>query len=78
MDPFPANIEPNTFLTRPSLKHQRPQEEKQKVFDPLTSWYKRGEVQGPTVRKYRKGACDNCGSMSHKKKDCMEVIVCIG
>lgn len=22
--------------------------------------------------KYRKGACENCGAMTHKRKDCME------
>lgn len=27
---------------------------------------------GPAATKYRKGACNNCGAMSHKTKDCME------
>ena len=24
--------------------------------------------------KFREGACTNCGAMTHKKKDCLEVI----
>ena len=58
---------------RPSLKHQRPQEEKQKQYSALNEWYKRGVIEGKTSTKFRKGACENCGSMTHKKKDCMEV-----
>lgn len=27
---------------------------------------------GATITKFRKGACENCGSMTHKKKDCLE------
>ena len=58
---------------RPSLKHQRPQEEKQKTFSAIGEWYKRGVDEGKKATKFRNGACENCGSMTHKKKDCMEV-----
>eukprot|EP01080_Neovahlkampfia_damariscottae_P004526 gene4526-7904_t len=34
-------------------------------------WYQRG-VKGETATTYRKGACTNCGAMTHKTKDCME------
>lgn len=29
-------------------------------------------IQGPAATKYRKGACTNCGAMTHKQKDCLE------
>lgn len=35
-----------------------------------SSWYKRGEFAGPAATKYRKGACTNCGSMTHDQKSC--------
>ena len=25
---------------------------------------------------FRNGACENCGTMTHKKKDCLEVCGC--
>lgn len=53
---------------RPSLKHQR--NWKGSITDDK-AWYDRG-VKVFQATKYRKGACENCGSMSHKTRDCME------
>lgn len=35
-------IETLIYIFRPTLKHQRPQEEKQKQFSSLNEWYNRG------------------------------------
>lgn len=48
------------------LKHQRREEKQEKA-----QWYDRGKKAGPAATKFRKGACENCGAMTHKAKDCL-------
>lgn len=56
---------------KPSLKHQRkPEDTKEHVN--FGEWYQRGARESKAATKYRKGACENCGAMSHKTKDCLE------
>ncbi|XP_041845719.1 pre-mRNA-splicing factor SLU7 isoform X1 [Melanotaenia boesemani] len=57
---------------KPTLKHQRPQSEKEAQYSAIGDWYKRGVQENSVITKYRKGACENCGAMTHKKKDCLE------
>ena len=47
------------------------QEEKQKEYAKIYDSYDRG-LKTEVALKFRKGACDNCGSMTHKRRDCME------
>eukprot|EP00730_Choanoeca_flexa_P015320 TRINITY_DN7013_c0_g1_i3.p1 TRINITY_DN7013_c0_g1~~TRINITY_DN7013_c0_g1_i3.p1 ORF type:complete len:573 (+),score=178.86 TRINITY_DN7013_c0_g1_i3:58-1776(+) len=58
--------------TGPTLKHQRVQPDQEKHFDHLSKKAKRGLKKGPRATRYRKGACENCGSMTHKRADCLE------
>ncbi|KAG6837494.1 hypothetical protein H0H93_008419 [Arthromyces matolae] len=55
----------------PSLSHQR-RPENDDSSKKLNEWNDRGAKAGPAAKKYRKGACENCGAMTHKRADCME------
>ena len=52
------------------LEHQRLQAAPQDTLD-KAKWYDRGRKLGPAATKFRKGACENCGAMTHKTKDCI-------
>ncbi|XP_055844375.1 pre-mRNA-splicing factor Slu7 [Episyrphus balteatus] len=56
----------------PTLKHQRPQKDEEENTALQTKQVIKGLDSSRLVTKFRKGACDNCGAITHKKKDCLE------
>lgn len=56
----------------PTLKHQRqPSSMTKSDVGTIHDYYQRG-VKLEAASKYRKGACENCGAVTHKRKDCLE------
>jgi pre-mRNA-processing factor SLU7 len=58
---------------RPTLKHQKLEQQKRNRTAGVHDFFETGLLtEGPRATKYRKDSCENCGSMTHKRKDCLE------
>ena len=66
----PFYLDDSTISDADYLEHQRLQSLSQDTLA-KSRWYDRGRKLGPAATKFRKGACENCGAMTHRTKDCL-------
>ena len=57
------------YLKSDITAKRKQNEPKSSINDP---WYARGQTAGQAATKFRKGACANCGVLTHKTKECVE------
>lgn len=53
-----------------SLKHQKSTPNKEK--SDINTWYQKGARLATPITKFRKGACSNCGALTHDLRTCCE------
>ncbi len=58
--------------TTPTLKHQTGKVFEKAQFDGIHNVAQKNISSEARGQKWRKGSCENCGSMTHKTKDCLE------
>lgn len=56
-------------INHPTLKHQK---SRSRHESKIGVWYDKGVDYTRRPTKFRKGACENCGAITHSAKDCVE------